>query len=710
MSSQAARTTSAVTVRKGLVSARLTSGASGLALSVEWNGAEVLDGIRLGPAVDGVDLGRDCEIVSAVASGRQEPYAMRTGKAAGRHVALHEESVVTLRDRASGRCWELVLRAAADGVAFRYRMPADQQTVQAGPESTRITVPGHVRGWFLDYQTWYETPRFGAQARDLGTGRRLGLPALLRLPAGCHLLISESAIDGRCSGAHLVAAAEQAATGSVVFAVRAADTDTRMSGGAMTPWRVLIVGDLATVAESMLVDELAPAADPGLASAGWIRPGRAAWSWWSDFQSPASLEQQQRFADYAAQQGWEHLLVDAGWDQDWVPELVSYASQRGLLVHLWSHWTALTGQEALGRLALWKSWGVAGVKIDFMESEAQQRYLWYDAVIAETARLGLMVNFHGSVIPRGWARTYPHVMSFEGIRGAEYYQIEGDPPTAAHNVIQPFTRNVAGSMDYTPVTFSAPERETSEGHELALSVAFESGITHFADEVREYAARPLAQAFLAEVAPYWDETRLLGGTPDTEAVVARRHGDRWFIGCICTGPARTIEVDLSALRGLAVFDAWLITDAAAEAAGPGLAETRITGAATGTISVPVAANGGFAGVLAPANAPLRRAVPRPRLRPPGISPGRIACSPGETVALSASPDAVLLVPPGWAAREAGAGAWQVSVPPGTAAGTVAVVTAELARPGEPSVFAHARLEVRLPSRPPAGDGGEPANG
>lgn len=683
-----------VTVRNGPVCAQLIAAAAGLTLRVQWNGAEVLPVIRLGPVVDGADLGSECVITSAITTARREPYVMRTGKAVGSHVARHEESAVTLRHLPSGRCWELTLRAAPDGVAFRYRMPDGEMTVGAGPEATRIWVSGGARGWFLDYQTWYETPRFGAQVRDLTAGRALGLPALLRLTGGCHVLICESAIDGRCSGAHLVAQ-EQSAEGDGAFAVRTADALTTMSGGGVTPWRVLIIGDLATVTTSRLVDELAPAAEPGLATAGWIRPGRAAWSWWSDFGSPGSLTHQQRFADYAAQQGWEHLLVDAGWDEAWLPELVSYASQRGLAVHVWSHWTALTGLQALGKLALWRSWGVAGVKIDFMESEAQERYLWYDTVIAETARLGLMVNFHGSVIPRGWARTYPHVMSYEGIRGAEYYRINlGDPPTAAHNVAQPFTRNVAGSMDYTPVTFSAPQRETSEAHELALSVAFESGITHFADDVAEYAGRPLAHSFLAEVAPCWHETRLLGGTPDTEAVVARRHDDRWFIGCICAGPARTIEVDVSALPGLAEFDAWLITDTGDRA---GLTGTAVTGCTTGKISVPVAANGGFAGIMVPAGAPLRRAVPRPRVRPPDISPSATGCAPGGTVTFSVSPGASLRVPPGWTARESGNGTWQVTVPPDAVAGG-AVVTAELAGPDGAPVFAHVRLQVQVSER------------
>ena len=113
-----------------------------------------------------------------------------------------------------------------------------------------------------------------------------------------------------------------------------------------------------------------------------MRPGRAAWSWWSDFYSGAQLEQQKHFVDVAAELGWEHLLIDCGWEETWVPEIVAYASLRGIQVHLWTVWHDLDGPEKLARLALWRSWGVAGIKVDFMESESKDRYRWYDSVLA----------------------------------------------------------------------------------------------------------------------------------------------------------------------------------------------------------------------------------------------------------------------------------------------------------------------------------------
>jgi hypothetical protein len=447
-----------------------------------------------------------------------------------------------------------------------------------------------------------------------------------------------------------------------------------------------IIGALGDIVGSNLIDDLAPQADPGQDIV--TRPGRGAWSWWSSQYSGAYLADQLRFTDYAAEQGWEHVLVDCGWDATWVPELVNYASQRGIQVHLWSAWSDLVGEEALRKLALWRSWGVAGIKVDFMESEAQERYRWYDAIIAETAGVGLMVNFHGSVIPRGWARTHPQVVSYEGIRGAEYYVFYGNPLSAAHNVIQPFTRNVVGSMDYTPVTFSAPERETSDGHELALSIAYESGITHFADDPSHYLERPLANAFLAEVAPQWDEIRLLGGHPDREAVVARRRGNRWFIGAIATGEARTLTFDPAQLV-TGEFAGWLIGDAEGPSE-PSLSE-RTFGPSDGPIEIPVAMNGGFVALIAPTADALHQARPRGRVEPPTLTPSVVQLGSNRTAILSTSAEASLRVPPGWNAEQLAPGSWSVSAADEAAPGTVGVVAAELPGLDGTVVVSHSRL-------------------
>lgn len=639
----------------------------------------LVERIQLGVSIDGADLGSGSTLVRASERGVSEDWVAHSGKARGAHSLNHRELLIDLHHAASGLDWAVLVRVAADGVALRYAIPALQGLARLTGDETSVELDDFDRAWVLDYQTWYETPRVGVQIADLANGD-YGFPFLARA-GDDYLLVTESDIDGRYSGAH-----PRIAGTSLSFEL--ADTDVEIARGTVTPWRVFIIGSLADVVESLLVDELAPAARPDLADIDWVRPGRAAWSWWSDFYSGAQLEHQKRFVDAAAELSWEHLLIDCGWEETWVPEIVAYASQRGIQVHLWAVWHDLDGPEKLGKLALWRSWGVAGIKVDFMESEAKDRYRWYDTVLQETARLGLMVNFHGSVIPRGWARTWPQVIGYEAIRGSEYYVFYNDTPlTAEHNVIQPFTRNVVGAMDYTPVAFSAPGRVTSDGHELALSVAFECGITHFADNVTGYLERPLVARFFAELAPAWDETLLLGGTPDTEAIIARRAGDRWFIGCIAAGTARTVTVDLARL-GLQSPTAWVVTDASG---GRDLSETTVTGAAL--LEIPIADNGGFVAIISEGE--LFRSRPRGVLSAPSVTPVLAELDAAGAAEVVTSPGATVRVPPGWTATPVGDARWKVSAPRALAPGGMVVVTVEHGD-GVP-VVTHARLVAPLVS-------------
>lgn len=618
---------------------------------------------------DDIDLGVGAAVVDTMSRVVQEEYIAAFGKAAGLHSLQHDELTVSLRTDEID--WAVIVRVSDDGFSFRYALP--EAAGALGAEATRVEVALESRAWVLEYSTWYETPREGHDLRDLAPGD-YGFPLLAEVAPGSFLLLTESDIDGRHSGAH-------AEFDGSAFRIVAADAPLTVDAGHRTPWRVIIAGELSEVVSSDLVDDLAPAA----AHDAFVpRPGRAAWSWWSSQFSGAYLEVQKRFTDFAAEQGWEHVLVDCGWDAAWVPELVAYASARGIHVHLWSAWDDLDGEENLKKLGLWRSWGIAGIKVDFMESESQIRYRWYDAIIAETARVGLAVNFHGSVIPRGWARTHPHVISYEGIRGAEYYVFYGHPLTAAHNVIQPFTRNVVGSMDYTPVTFSAPERETSDAHELALGVVYESGITHFADDPDEYRSRPLAAQILAELPASWQETRLLGGHPDTHAVIARRDGDRWFVGCISAeAAARTVDIDIASLvRGPA--DVWVVNDA-----DDALGDTTRAGE-TGAITVELAPRGGFVAVVAPAGAPLRRAAAHEVVATPSAEKPLVLLT-GTSVMISTDAEAVR-VPVGWSAARR-SGGWEVRPDTVAASGDVIVVTLESrGHEGVPAV-SHVRIAV-----------------
>ncbi len=660
-------------VGNGGLEASVAVGESSIALTVTRR-QRPLAVVALGISVDGADLGAGSAVVRTAEFPVVEEWTAWSGKACGVHLVDHRELRVDLHHAGSGRDWTIRVRVSSDGVAVRYAMPELPGHATVTADNTSVDLGRFSRAWVLEYQTWYETPRVGVDLADLAPGP-YGFPFLAR-SGDDYLLVSESGIDGRYSGAH-------AAFAGTTLGFEIADAAVEITRGDVTPWRVFILGSLAEVVESLFVDELAPAVRPELAAAEWIRPGRAAWSWWSDFYSGAQLEEQQRFVDAAAEHSWEHLLIDCGWEETWVPEIVAYASLRGIQVHLWTVWHDLDGPEKLGKLALWRSWGVAGIKVDFMESESKDRYRWYDTILQETARLGLMVNFHGSVIPRGWARTWPQVLGYEAIRGSEYYVFYQDAPlTAEHNVIQPFTRNVVGAMDYTPVAFSAPGRVTSDGHELALSVVFECGITHFADDVAAYAERPLAARFLAELAPGWDETVLLSGTPDTEAVLARRSGDRWFVGCIAAGGQRMVKVDLDRLR-LSDPVAWIVEDAV-----DGLAERTVSGR---SFEVALAGNGGFVAIVSDGD--LFRSQPRAAVDAPTVVPALAVLDEKYSTVLTTSAGARVRVAPGWSAEPLGDERWRIQAPSDLMPGALGVVTVESA--SLPPAIVHARAVAPL---------------
>ena len=641
-----------------------------LAATFEWAESKIGPCCLRLMCVDGRDLLAGLRFIDVTTRRVQEEYDLAVGKRVGRHEVVHTECVVRFAGR-DGQHIEIVLRAAADGVALRYVL---HEAAQITGSDLTLTLPASAPAWPLKYTSWYEEPRFTAAMGSLADGD-YGLPLLVQLDptdSTSYALISESDIDGRYGGSFL-----RYSAGSLAFTL-AAPVNVNDDGVA-TPWRVFMLGDLGTIVASHLVEDLAaPAAAPVPA---WVRPGRAAWSWWSDFYSGAQLDVQLRFVDYAANHGWEYVLVDCGWDAAWMPDLVAAASTRGVGVFLWVSWDWLDIETDL---ATWASWGVSGIKVDFMESEAQERYRWYDRVIAEAARAGLMVNFHGSVIPRGWARTHPHVMTHEAVRGAEYYAFYSDPLTPEHNTIVPFTRNVIGSADYTPVTFSSPVRVTSDAHELALAIVLESGIMHFADHVDQYLARPLAEAVLDRVSAAWDETRLLGGRPGEWVAMGRRHDDEWLVGVISAGPARTVTFRLPEgfTKRLRVIG---------DSPDGGLSAAVIQPGDNGDVSLRLRENGG-AVILPEAASPccqhLTGRAPRPINEV-------VVGEPGGTVSVQVEDCHGLVevtVPPGWREAEQTADcAWAVTIPDDAPAAGVWIVTLRQTTPGHSPALAHVRV-------------------
>ncbi|MEU7474944.1 glycoside hydrolase family 97 catalytic domain-containing protein [Lentzea sp. NPDC042327] len=533
-------------------------------LGVTRNGVPVLAPAPIGLRTTTADLTTGLRLTARKDRTVTERYSMTTGKERQRSTTMTE---TTLTFEGAGR-FDLVVRVAPDGVAYRYVLPA-AHTVTG--EASAFRLPADAPAWLLPYNAWYEQNRVRTTA-GAATGE-FGYPSLFRAD-GAYVLLTESDVDGRHSGSRL-----RRTTGD--YEVVLADAQVTLT---RTPWRTAVIGDLATVSTSTLVDDLASPSK--LADTSWVKPGKVAWSWLSEHDSPRSFERQKQYVDFAARSGWPYALVDEGWSAQWVPELVRYARAKGVEVLLWLHWTDLdTAEERDTLLPRFRQWGVKGVKLDFMESDSQARYQWYDAVLAKTAELRLMVNFHGSTIPHGLARTWPHIMTMEGVRGAE------NSPPAGNNPVQFFTRNVVGSMDYTPVSLEVGTREASVAHEVALPVVYESGWTHFADKPEAYERHPQALRFLNQVPTTWDETRLISGDPDTHAVVARRNGARWFIGAI-SADARTLDVPLSFLSG----GQWLVETVRDPAVRGDVTRDRQVVSSAQTLAQAVQRNGGFAAV------------------------------------------------------------------------------------------------------------------
>jgi hypothetical protein len=476
----------------------------------------------------------------------------------------------------------VTFQVANDGVAFRYGFPEKEATPRViRGELSGFCLPSQSRGWLQPYQEpsmWtpaYEDYYLNGIAAGTPSPTAAGwvFPALFGLPDGKGwILLTEAGLDETYCGTRL----DQQADGGV-YRIRFPQPGDGNGTGEVcprgtlpwqTPWRVIQFADsLAGIVESTLVTDLSPPSV--VADTAWIKPGRASWSWWSDHDSSRDFEKLREFVDLAAEMGWEYSLVDANWtlmDKGDVRQLARYAAAKGVGLLLWynsggEHNTVTEKprgclQDAHLRqfeFQLLRDWGVKGVKVDFFQSDKQNVIQLYLGILKDAAEKQIMVNFHGCTVPRGWSRTYPHLLSMEAVRGAECYTFAPEYPQKApwHNTILVFTRNVVGPMDYTPVALTDDRfpHLTSQAHELALSVVFESGWLHFADRVSAYRQLPEpVKQWLRTIPVAWDETRLLGGYPGKWVAIARRRGDAWYLGGINgQDQPQTVELPLSFL-------------------------------------------------------------------------------------------------------------------------------------------------------------------
>lgn len=506
---------------------------------------------------------------------RRERYQLKVSNSKQIDQVFQRKSVTFMND--SGALIVVDMIAGEEGVAFRYRFPEEGQKERVVKEElTGFHIGKNAKGWLQpynkagDYTPAYEDFYFNVTAGDTISNPRnpsVGwcMPALFNVNDKRNwVLIAESGTDGSFAGCHLSPDSEGGIY-RIAFAQKdeiftlPIDEETNAlpeSGLPWTmPWRVLIIGDDAgDILLSSMITDLAPPSK--IEDESWIEPGKASWSWWShpDDHSPETYNE---FTDLAAGFGWEYTLFDAGWEEaNKKGAIINNAISKGIKPLVWgysaNYFNAEERKERFKELA---AMGVRGVKIDFWCSDRQEVMRTLQSVFEDAAKEHLMVNLHGSTVPRGWHRTWPNFMTAESVLGAEsYFYEERFPEKAAEqNTVLPFTRNVAGPTDYTPVALTLRKypRLTTAVHELATPMIYTSGIIHFADSRESFESLPEdVKNLLKEMPSTWDKTACIIGEPGKRIVLSRQKDSlSYIVGINGTNEAMPVKLDLSKYSG-----------------------------------------------------------------------------------------------------------------------------------------------------------------
>ncbi len=559
------------------------------------NNQVVLDSSELGMLFDGADLSKNLELVSSSSiSSHSDVYEMLHGKQKMITYEANEKSFSLVHG--SGVEFDVVFRVSDDGVGFRYEIKGEGNELHyIDEEFTSFNFPDNSKAWLqhmANAKTGFAQTN-PSYEEDYQLGINVGTaapdtagwvyPALFEV-GRTWVLITETGLDGTYPGTKLAQFSEGGnykidfPQWGEQYPGRALDPQSTLPW--KTPWRIITIGDLETITESTLGTDLA---DPEVeTNTEWINPGRAAWSWAKLKDESVNYDTQKEFIDYASEMGWEYVLVDVNWDQnigyERIKELVDYARPKGVGLILWYNssgdWneTEYTPKSALvtrekrrAEFSKIQEIGIKGVKVDFFAGDGQSMIQYYLDIFQDAADHQLLVNTHGSTIPRGWHRTWPNLMTMESVKGFEFvtfFQPNADRE-AVHSAMLPFTRNVFDPMDFTPMSPTAIpniERKTTPAFQIAQPVIFTSGIQHFAETPEGMDQIPdFVQDFVKEIPVIWDEMEFVDGYPSEYVIFARRQDYRWFVaGINAKQESMSLSLDLSfipdELKGTMITD------------------------------------------------------------------------------------------------------------------------------------------------------------
>ena len=510
----------------------------GPALEISRKGEVVLESIALGISRKDAEFGKNLKLTSVSEPEEvQEKYSLHHGKQVEISYLANRKTYHFENEKSEKV--DVICQLSNDGLAFRYFFPdASDSLKYIVSEHTAYSFSAESRAWLQPLSRaktgWqstnpsYEEHYMMEVKVDTPSPIEEGwvYPALFR-SKDSWVLISEAGLSSNYCGSHLLPDSSAPNTLKVGFPQK----EEYINDGALnpesvtpwhSPWRIIAIGDLATIVESTLGTDVAEPAQEG--DFAFVKPGIASWSWIMGKDPSVIFPVQKNYIDFAAEMNWDYCLVDADWDRnigyDSISDLVAYGKEKGVKLLLWYNsagdWNTtpytpksalLTAEKREAEFSKLHEIGIAGIKVDFFGGDGQSVIAYYQDILRDAAKHELMVNFHGATLPRGWHRTYPNLMTVEAVKGFEFItfsQADADK-AATHCAMLPFARNVFDPMDFTPMNFSGIppfDRKTSAAFELATAVLFTSGIQHLAESPEGMGPAPRLCERIFAKAPY----------------------------------------------------------------------------------------------------------------------------------------------------------------------------------------------------------------
>ena len=607
----------------------VTNGAS-LMYSVTWKGRVITEPSSLGFIFrDEEPLAGNFEITGQSITPHTEIWKPVVRSKHSEIRNDYNELRLVLREKTGPvRITELYFRAYDDGAAFRFRLLRSAHVGERNilREMTSFKIPGDPKAWIVDYGGYHSSNEAEFMEHPLSflnDSSIAGLPLLMEYGNNCWVAITEAKIDNYAAF-YVGTSGERNQLVTKLVPLPGEPEEgikVRFGDEVYTPWRVLMVGDNpGKLIESEIIQNLN---DPcAINDPSWIRPGISAWDHWWSGEVKMEMPVIKQYIDLAAAMGWPYMLVDWQWygkfnnpeaditkwaPQISMPEIIRYAASKNVKILVWLYSTDVNRNSAYKKaFPLYSQWGIAGVKIDFMDRDDQEMVNWYHDIIMCAAENHLLVDFHGAYKPDGIIRTWPNMITREGVMGNEYYKFS-DKMSPEHNIKLAFTRMLAGQMDYTPgaflnVTRGQYKQQTpavvwnTRAAELSKFVIYESPLTVVCDHPDNILGKP-GSDFLKLVPTVWDDTRFLSGYPGDYVAIARRNGDNWFIGVMNNTKGKSVTLSPGFLEQ-GQYEAEIWADAPDAGRKPSEIRKSVRSVKPGEeIKINMAPNGGFVMVI-----------------------------------------------------------------------------------------------------------------